>query len=295
MGQIKWYKRDPQAALNGMLMLTLEERGAYNTVLDLLYANDGRLVDDDAFLAGWMRVDVRVWRRIKSRLIEAGKLTVSDGLLGNFRATSEILEALARAEVWSQLGRTKGYKSGDARRKIKDLSEPNDEPTVEPNANRGRDTTTTTTRRPSKEGLPDPSQKAFEMWNEMVSKTTGFSQAQVLSETRKVKLRLRVEELGGFDGWGAALAKVAASSYCRGDNDRGWIADLDFMLQQSSLIRLMEGKYDDRPKRNAKTTLADGFAILDEVVREAERRSSPGGVGGEETARQLPRLREGPT
>ena len=41
MGVVKWYKRDPNAALTGMASLTLEERGAYNTILDLIYAHDG--------------------------------------------------------------------------------------------------------------------------------------------------------------------------------------------------------------------------------------------------------------
>ena len=35
MGELKWYKRDPRAALVGMSCLTLEERGAHNTILDL--------------------------------------------------------------------------------------------------------------------------------------------------------------------------------------------------------------------------------------------------------------------
>jgi len=38
--QTRWYKRDPNAALEGMAVLTLEERGAYNTVLDLIYTHD---------------------------------------------------------------------------------------------------------------------------------------------------------------------------------------------------------------------------------------------------------------
>ena len=38
MGTLKWYKRDPDAALSGMFELTLEERGAYNTILDLIYS-----------------------------------------------------------------------------------------------------------------------------------------------------------------------------------------------------------------------------------------------------------------
>ena len=32
MGVLRWYKRDPRAALSGMMELTLEERGAYNTI-----------------------------------------------------------------------------------------------------------------------------------------------------------------------------------------------------------------------------------------------------------------------
>jgi hypothetical protein len=31
MGVVKWYKRDPNAALTGMASLTLEERGAYRS------------------------------------------------------------------------------------------------------------------------------------------------------------------------------------------------------------------------------------------------------------------------
>lgn len=95
MGQIKWYKRDPSAALNGMMELDLQERGAYNTVLDLIYSRDGNLPDDDRFIAGWLRVDVRVWKRIKSTLIDRGKLFIQDGKIRNERADVEVL-ALAK-------------------------------------------------------------------------------------------------------------------------------------------------------------------------------------------------------
>ena len=50
MGTLKWYARDPRAALTGMMELTLEERGAYNTILDLIYCHDGEVVDDEIFL-----------------------------------------------------------------------------------------------------------------------------------------------------------------------------------------------------------------------------------------------------
>ena len=90
MGVIKWYKRDPNAALTGMASLTLEERGAYNTVLDLIYAHGGAIDDDSKFIAGWLRVDVRVWRRIRRRLIEGGKLYANGPTLRNARADREV-------------------------------------------------------------------------------------------------------------------------------------------------------------------------------------------------------------
>lgn len=115
MGQIKWYKRDPDAALNGMMELTLEQRGAYNTVLDLIYTRDGNLTDDDRFIAGWLRVDVRVWKRIKQHLIDVGKLYISDGLLRNSRADVEVLSALHRVgsarDAGKASGRARSYKS----------------------------------------------------------------------------------------------------------------------------------------------------------------------------------------
>lgn len=119
MSRIKWYKRDPLAALDGMMILTLEERGAYNTVLDLIYAREGKVADDDRFLAGWMRCDIRVWKRIKERLISLGKLQTSDGLLTNLRATSEVSAALHASEA----GRDHANRMWADRRGNKDLAD----------------------------------------------------------------------------------------------------------------------------------------------------------------------------
>lgn len=125
MGQIKWYKRDPSAALNGMMELDLQERGAYNTVLDLIYSRDGNLPDDDRFIAGWLRVDVRVWKRIKTTLIERGKLFILDGQIRNERADVEVLAALSRVASASDAGRasarSKTYKSDYVKRENNDL------------------------------------------------------------------------------------------------------------------------------------------------------------------------------
>lgn len=110
MGQIKWYKRDPERALKGMFGLNLEERGAYNTVLDLIYLRDGNLPDDDRFIAGYLGVDVRVWRRIKTRLIGLDKLFVKDGLLRDEVADAVVDEALRRVGAARDAGNASAAK-----------------------------------------------------------------------------------------------------------------------------------------------------------------------------------------
>lgn len=110
MGKLKWYARDPRAALAGMMELSLEERGAYNTLLDLIYCHDGAIDDELYSVAGWLRVNVRVWSRIRKRLIDTGKLYSKDGKLHNERADIEIAKAILRASQLEVAGRVNAHK-----------------------------------------------------------------------------------------------------------------------------------------------------------------------------------------
>jgi len=121
VGRLNWYKRDMRKALTGMMGLSLEERGAYNTVLDLIYDSDDKLPDDERFIAGWCGVDVRVWKRIRTSLIEKKKLRAESGLLRNFRATSEVDAALSLLDVKV----TSGRKGGARPKKNKHLGQAN--------------------------------------------------------------------------------------------------------------------------------------------------------------------------
>ena len=134
MGALSWYKRDPDAALQGMFELTLEERGAYNTVLDLIYSRADNLPDDDRYISGCCGCDLRVWRRIKKTLIERGKLHLDDGFVRNTRATSDVLRALAKVASCRQAARTKHAKSTDVLAKNNGLALANAEQTHVPRA-----------------------------------------------------------------------------------------------------------------------------------------------------------------
>jgi uncharacterized protein YdaU (DUF1376 family) len=92
-----WYKRDPRAALTGMQGMTLEERGAYNTILDLLYVHDGSLPDEPAAVCKWLGTNSRGWKRIRARLLKLKKLYVLAGHIRNDRTDREIRYAHEKA------------------------------------------------------------------------------------------------------------------------------------------------------------------------------------------------------
>jgi hypothetical protein len=112
------------------------------------------------------------------------------------------------------------------------------------------------------EGLPaieesnKPETLAVDAYN-AIAEQIGIPPCQRLSTARRAKLAKRLSDCGGVTGWEAALAKLRASDFCAGKNDRGWKADFDFMLQEKSFTRLLEGFYDNRAKTNGKPSGQD--------------------------------------
>ena len=152
------------------------------------------------------------------------------------------------------------------------------EPIIEPSLNR---TTGARVKRDSDEDA------AVAAWNDLAADLS-LPKVQRMTETRKRKLAQRLRDCGGLDGWNAALVKIRGSPLCRGEVG-SWRADFDFVLQESSFVKLMEGKYDGRsPGRHAADHPAAASGnnreknreYLRAIVREAERRENEGSGGG---------------
>lgn len=254
MAQIKWYKRDPSEALNGMMELTLEERGAYNTVLDLIYSRDGNLPDDDRFVAGWLRVDLRVWRRIKATLIERGKLYVEAGILRNKRADEVILTALSRVASTREAG--KASARSKASKSAKNDNENNEVAAtgvatailtgVATNQNQSQILPTEVVA--PKGACPSDDEHAFtvtdfvESWNETAT-ACGLPKISKLTDARKRAFNVRRREYPEIEHWQAAFRCLTENKWMHGDNAKGWRADPDFFLQAKSFTKLVEGAY----------------------------------------------------
>jgi uncharacterized protein YdaU (DUF1376 family) len=108
----KWVKWDPRAWLVGTSGLSLEERGAYDTILNLLYCRGGALPDDDRANAHQLGVDLRVWRRLKARLVGLRKLSTAAGSITNERVSAELTSAELRYLSSSQAGTISAVRKG---------------------------------------------------------------------------------------------------------------------------------------------------------------------------------------
>lgn len=74
MKRDNFYRRNPSDALAGMVGMSLEERGVYNTVIDLLYSTWRPVEDNRAFIANWCGCAVQKLNPILDRLIARRKL-----------------------------------------------------------------------------------------------------------------------------------------------------------------------------------------------------------------------------
>ncbi len=108
-----WYRRFPDNFIAGTVGLTLEEKGAYSLVLDLMYVRGGPVPDEPRYIAGVCNCSVRKWNAIREKLIAIGKLHVVDGYLTNERAEKEIENAAKDAEERAENGAKGGNKTAE--------------------------------------------------------------------------------------------------------------------------------------------------------------------------------------
>lgn len=125
--------------------------------------------------------------------------------------------------------------------------------------NNTEDTTSELEVAPADAGLPSgagapqgtvaiSAQRIIDLWN---GTCPGLPKLVSLSDKRKNKIRLRIEEMGGgeegFEVLAEVCRKMQASKFLRGDSKRGWKATFDWLIDNSNnWVKVIEGQYDDR-------------------------------------------------
>lgn len=80
------------------------------------------------------------------------------------------------------------------------------------------------------------------LWNQ---ECTNLKKVIESSDNREERERLRLQERP-LSVWKEVFVAINKSLFCRGENDRAWTADYDWIIKgKEYAIRALEGKYDD--------------------------------------------------
>ncbi|MFO1003303.1 MAG: hypothetical protein U0936_23460, partial [Planctomycetaceae bacterium] len=91
---------------------------------------------------------------------------------------------------------------------------------------------------------------------------------QRLTATRRDKLKSRWKDAEFRTRWRDAIDRISRSDFCRGMNDRGWKADLEWFLKVDTVTKVLEGKYDNH-KNATYQTRGNSFAIRERANADA--------------------------
>lgn len=113
MSRRPWYKRFAGDFIAGTLALTLEEKGAYSMVLDMIYDRGEAIPDDPQWIARVCGCSTRKWKQIREKLIEVGKLWEAEGRLFNKRAEKQITSEEKEHDLLVESGTKGGLKTAE--------------------------------------------------------------------------------------------------------------------------------------------------------------------------------------
>lgn len=82
-------------------------------------------------------------------------------------------------------------------------------------------------------------------WNQ-TAQQHGFRLCHELNTDRRRAAAARLREKPAREYWLGVIARLTASDFCHGHNDRGWVPDFDFLTRKATHIKALEGKYDNR-------------------------------------------------
>lgn len=221
--------------------LTTEEHGAYLLLIMAAWRQDDcALPLDDRKLARIAGLSLRKWGSIKATILEFWTLEKGRIYQSRLRKEHDYVRqksesnrknAEARWDAQTHENKANGGMPPQCEVDAPSPS-PSQEKVLRPNGRCAIDI-----------APPFSDQDLVDNWNEL-AKAKGLPTVAKLNTARKRAIGVRRREFPDIADWQRALKCIHDNAWMHGDNDRGWRADFDFLLQPKSFIRLVEGSYD---------------------------------------------------
>lgn len=214
--------------------LTPMEDLAYRRLLDLYYLKDGQVYGDEAEVA--RQIGLREYIPEVTQVLQDFFCIGEDDRWTHDRCDAEIAHFRQKSEKASNAGKASAQRRSNVRSTVVQPTN-NQQPITN---NQEPDLVSSNEDKSSGDDLTV--NDVIEAWNELAEQC-GLSKVTKVTENRRKHIKARIAEYSAED-WSKALAAIYRSDFLRGDNDRAWKADFDFLLQPKSFIKLVEGSYD---------------------------------------------------
>ena len=102
-------------------------------------------------------------------------------------------------------------------------------------------------QRKNRESLRAAIETLLTDWNE-TARVNGYRMAADIKAgtPRHAHAHARLSDSSWRDGYVEALSKLRPTPFLTGQNDRGWMADIDWFMRPGNIGKILEGGYDDR-------------------------------------------------
>lgn len=74
---------------------------------------------------------------------------------------------------------------------------------------------------------------------------TSYPTLRAIEGNREKQIAARWKKYRTIDAFRELFEKAEASDFLKGDNDRGWTADFDWLIRPTNMSKVLEGKYDN--------------------------------------------------
>jgi len=127
---LPYYPMYPRDFFEGTQEMTLEQKGAYIMVLNLMYTRGGPISDEAGYVSRYIGCSVKKWKTVCDELVAMGKLVRENGLISNSRADQELLKQRSYQDQQAE-NRSGKNKNKDVEKRSSTEPEPEPKPEIE--------------------------------------------------------------------------------------------------------------------------------------------------------------------
>ena len=238
----------PSDWLAGTLGLSDAEKGVYITLIARMYEMAGPIErDDDRLYRVCGSKSKASFVKSLNYLISEGKVTITEDGLFNEKVAKVIEQTIEKSSKardaaqsrWSRKS-NKNNDRGNANASAKHMPE---QCQLEPELELKKEETNVSCE--SAAQAIDEIAEAVSHFN-AIAMNVKWPQVQKVSPQRRSALKARIKDVGGLDAWCEAITRAGKSPHLTGNNNRGWTATFDWLVNPTNFTKLMEGNYDER-------------------------------------------------